>query len=366
MGSVKLIMLALGIFVATSRAFNGRITPWSSKLMRRVLSTGPLRVTTYLEVPFDERDTVKILGGKWDTEQKKWYVPEGVNPNPFMRWTKFYLNVPFADKEEVKSHGAKWDTNEKKWYITSTNDASQFEKWLGAQRPAKPVPLGEPRLKVKELTPDELREKENNVLIIDCDTNGLPAIVDGKQAPYNHLSHYDNARVIHLSYVLCDRDTFESKQNGSFFIKNDGYPIENSEFHGISKEVTMKRGVEFRDAAQVLVDAVRQSSYLVAHNADFVLNCLKSEMLRRGFGQEVFTVIDKVKVVCAMKDLRNVVQLKDKLGNTKNVKLAELVKFALNENLPQMRNSEVDVEYVRRSLKKLVENDKAKVFSPNP
>ena len=40
----------------------------------------------YLEVAFAEKDTVKTLGARWDPDVKKWYVPDGVNSEPFEQW----------------------------------------------------------------------------------------------------------------------------------------------------------------------------------------------------------------------------------------------------------------------------------------
>jgi putative DNA primase/helicase len=41
---------------------------------------------TYLFVPYEEKDEAKRLGARWDAEQKKWYVPDGLNVEPFSRW----------------------------------------------------------------------------------------------------------------------------------------------------------------------------------------------------------------------------------------------------------------------------------------
>ncbi|MGW8393674.1 DUF5710 domain-containing protein [Pseudoduganella sp. HUAS MS19] len=39
-----------------------------------------------LNVPYAEKDEAKKLGAKWDPTRKKWYVPQGVNAEPFSRW----------------------------------------------------------------------------------------------------------------------------------------------------------------------------------------------------------------------------------------------------------------------------------------
>jgi len=46
----------------------------------------PSAQTTILNVPYAEKDEAKKLGAKWDSARKKWYVPQGVNVEPFSRW----------------------------------------------------------------------------------------------------------------------------------------------------------------------------------------------------------------------------------------------------------------------------------------
>lgn len=44
---------------------------------------------TDLNVPFDEKEDVKRLGGRWDPEKKTWFIPEGIAPAPFKKWIPF-------------------------------------------------------------------------------------------------------------------------------------------------------------------------------------------------------------------------------------------------------------------------------------
>lgn len=41
---------------------------------------------TYLNCPYAEKDECKSLGGRWDKDRKKWYVPEGMDVEPFQKW----------------------------------------------------------------------------------------------------------------------------------------------------------------------------------------------------------------------------------------------------------------------------------------
>ena len=43
-------------------------------------------MTTFLTVPYAEKDQAKSLGARWNAEKKKWYVPDGTNLAPFHKW----------------------------------------------------------------------------------------------------------------------------------------------------------------------------------------------------------------------------------------------------------------------------------------
>jgi exodeoxyribonuclease VII large subunit len=40
----------------------------------------------YLTVPFPEKDAAKQLGARWDGAARAWYIPEGIDTEPFSRW----------------------------------------------------------------------------------------------------------------------------------------------------------------------------------------------------------------------------------------------------------------------------------------
>jgi putative DNA primase/helicase len=42
----------------------------------------------FLAVPFAEKDQAKTLGAKWDRRARAWYVPAGIDPEPFLRWRR--------------------------------------------------------------------------------------------------------------------------------------------------------------------------------------------------------------------------------------------------------------------------------------
>ena len=50
----------------------------------------------YINCRYEEKDLAKALGAKWDIEEKKWFVPNGVDRNGFNRWIT-------KDKDKKKS-----------------------------------------------------------------------------------------------------------------------------------------------------------------------------------------------------------------------------------------------------------------------
>ena len=47
--------------------------------------------------------------------------------NAFMR---INLITPFAEKDQVKALGARWDSQKKVWYIKDVEDLTPFERWI--------------------------------------------------------------------------------------------------------------------------------------------------------------------------------------------------------------------------------------------
>jgi putative DNA primase/helicase len=41
---------------------------------------------TFLAVPYAEREAAKALGARWDRATKAWFVPTGVDTDPFRKW----------------------------------------------------------------------------------------------------------------------------------------------------------------------------------------------------------------------------------------------------------------------------------------
>lgn len=53
-----------------------------------------------------------------------------------------FLTVPFAEKEQAKALGARWNAERKKWYVPAGTELTAFKKWLGDASTKQAVPSG--------------------------------------------------------------------------------------------------------------------------------------------------------------------------------------------------------------------------------
>lgn len=112
---------------------------------------------TYVQIPFKEKEQARELGAKWDRQERSWYIPEGVDKEPFAHWlnpapkveaaestqegseaiqtapipksSREYLAVPYGERAAAKAAGAVWDTAAKSWYIGAAGDTAALARW---------------------------------------------------------------------------------------------------------------------------------------------------------------------------------------------------------------------------------------------
>ena len=46
--------------------------------------------------------------------------------------TNIYINCPYSEKDECKKLGARWDIDKRRWYIPAGLDTEPFKKWIDA------------------------------------------------------------------------------------------------------------------------------------------------------------------------------------------------------------------------------------------
>jgi hypothetical protein len=60
-------------------------------------------MTTYLKVPYEEKDHAKSLGAKWDPARKVWFIPDGKDVSLFAKWMPSLSTSEVHPKDHVDS-----------------------------------------------------------------------------------------------------------------------------------------------------------------------------------------------------------------------------------------------------------------------
>jgi hypothetical protein len=82
----------------------------------------------YLNCTYEDKDECKELGGRWNHEMKKWYVPQWIDPLPFKKWflkENIVVKNPFFKPiekkiEKNKSEDYVVDAETMKWFLKFT------------------------------------------------------------------------------------------------------------------------------------------------------------------------------------------------------------------------------------------------------
>lgn len=111
----------------------------------------------YLRVPFAEKDEAKRYGARWDGERRLWFYAGAELPDSLKRWMpkpaapaaapapapaaassdRIYLRVPFDDRESAKRQGARWDPTFRAWFYPGSELPEELKRWLPSAAPAQ-------------------------------------------------------------------------------------------------------------------------------------------------------------------------------------------------------------------------------------
>jgi hypothetical protein len=332
----------------------------------------------YLKVPFAEKDQARELGAMWDKEAGKWFVRSNhANVDAFSQWkeekvaTAKSSSTATAAKKTKKSELVETEMPAEK----TISDKSEKPKVKAAEKKTKDSSTAETTSTSSTATPvsssiiapttesisstadEEAASNFTTFTIVDIDTSGLPETAKGKYEKFTALSGYNSARIVRLSYAICDLQTTQPITKKGSIIKSDGFPIPNPEFHGVTYEKSLQEGTDFPLVAKEFISQIMNSSkFLVFHNAEFCMNILRSELYRYGLFAEL-EQLQKIKPICIMERMRQDFGLLDVNGKPKAPRLKELISKELQEELPDLHTADMDVDYIQRLLKQWNEKE---------
>lgn len=208
------------------------------------------RQRQFIDVPFKQKDEAKKLGAKWDRAAQSWYVPPGVNPEPFAKWAqkgadapqaseqtrantqatpkpesaesdRVYLAVPYTERMEAKEAGAAWDKAAKSWYVGPNADTAKLERW----RPENVKQQQDPAMTPRDEFADALRSMqcvvEGEHPIMDGQRHRIKVIGDGgKEAAGFYVGHLDGHPAGYIK---------NNRSGGEMRWKSTGYSMTESD-----------------------------------------------------------------------------------------------------------------------------------------
>jgi DNA polymerase-3 subunit alpha len=190
-------------------------------------------------------------------------------------------------------------------------------------------------------------------LIIDTETSGLPDATNmrwGEYPNYKAVEKYDSARIVQLSFIVTDKK-YNSVDLQDYVIKREGFSITNGEFHGITDEIS-DDGTEFDVAIQSFYEALKKVTHIIAHNVEFDINVIRSELFRRG-KKDIIKELNKKVLMCTMKHCKNIVKIVNSYGKYKFPSLKEIYKFTFDRDINNAHNSKYDVINLHAVIKKM-------------
>ncbi len=169
-------------------------------------------------------------------------------------------------------------------------------------------------------------------LFFDTETSGLPT---------KYKAHYADIecwpRIVQLSWLIAD-DFGKILAESDYIIRVDfEIPREASRIHGITNEISDKKGVPINQALKAFMIDLKKANRLVCHNVGFDLPVLQSELFRNEFDPEI-----EHPSFCTMLNSTNYCQIPGNRGY-KWPRLQELYKICFDKKLDDAHNAKADV-----------------------
>lgn len=180
-------------------------------------------------------------------------------------------------------------------------------------------------------------------LIIDVETSGLPR---SRSASFKDLEAFDSARVVSIAWQFLN-ESFDLVKSVSLIVKPDGFkiPFSAQRIHGISQDVAVKNGSEWRDVCRELLIDLKRCKVIVAHNMGFDFNVIRSELYRSKQNACLYE-LNKKERVCTMLTGKSHFRLR------KFPKLVELYNKVMGRDpdtpLDHAHNAMYDVDHCRQ------------------
>ena len=118
------------------------------------------------------------------------------------------------------------------------------------------------------------------VLVFDTETSGLPAM-RGLIPNMGNLDYFPH--IMQFSFIVCNVRTGYIAHSSDSIIKipeNIKVSPKSIELHGVTREISLERGIDVMVAIEEFLKYAKTCSYIVAHNMEFDWNMILVEIMR--------------------------------------------------------------------------------------
>lgn len=196
--------------------------------------------------------------------------------------------------------------------------------------------------------------KQPMYFIFDTETTGLPVFNKTgfyRFPNYKHLNKYNPSRIVSISWIIADENREKIKQ-AYHIIRPLDFTIDNAskavEIHGITSEIAEEKGVPWHTMYDEFIEDVSKCHTIVAHNIQFDVSVMLSEMYRYNQELGISTFIEKARL-CTMK------MGKTAMNQSKSPKLSELYQHLYNEPLENAHDASFDTLYCYKCFAKMMD-----------
>lgn len=197
------------------------------------------------------------------------------------------------------------------------------------------------------------------ILIFDTETTGKIQ----KMNKYHKPSVFESEfwpRIVEIAWKLVD-DT-EVMEKSSCLIKPENYviPEDSIKIHKITQEMAIAEGIAIDTALSSFIEAVDAADIIVAHNIEFDLKVICSELVRLRRLSDVQTLQSK-RNICTMLVGTSFCAIPNSYGSYKWPSLSELYRTLHGTEMGEAHRALLDVEATAACLFKLEEHKRVKL-----
>uniref|UniRef100_A0A6C0KC11 Exonuclease domain-containing protein n=1 Tax=viral metagenome TaxID=1070528 RepID=A0A6C0KC11_9ZZZZ len=186
-------------------------------------------------------------------------------------------------------------------------------------------------------------------LFFDTETTGIPKRRGGKTYDHKNLEHFAGARIVQICWMITKGKTFDLLDEKCCIVKPDGFviPEVTSKIHGIYQAEALSEGRELKEVLEMLEEAVNKYGVkkVVAHNVEFDINILLSEIYRGGVFRNLYESMSSMSQKCTMKAGKYVCKLESRFKNSyKYPTLKELYEFLFHTPIDTSKTHQADFD----------------------